>query len=137
MLKDLVGRFVREELLPLESAVLARDAENGKEQRTSDFGGARTAGPGVEGDGALEPRRSGRGRRDGAAACRAMVGVNEELGSSRRDLHLAAGFAEPAHAHGYRQRPHQRRRISIPTRAARRSRRSGISEPGAGGDRPE
>ena len=76
MLKDLVGRFVRDELMPLEAAVLAREAESGRwcccprsTRGWTALEGARPVGPGRPG-----------GRRRLRPAGVAMVGVNEELG---------------------------------------------------------
>ncbi|WER44669.1 acyl-CoA dehydrogenase family protein [Cupriavidus sp. WKF15] len=130
MLKDLVGRFVREQLIPLEPAVLAREAEGGQitltpqEQHRLD-GMSRELGLwGLD-----APAEMG-----GAdLPVVAMVGVNEELGKTiapydlppdSPNLRMLLKTADAA----------QRARYLEPYARGEAVSAIAISEPGAGGD---
>ena len=130
MLKDLVARFVREQLIPLEAAVLSREAEGGqlsllpREQEKLD-GLSRELGlwgldAPVEMGGADLP-------------VTAMVGVNEELGKTitpydlppdSPNLRMLLKTADAA----------QRARYLEPYARGETVSAIAISEPGAGGD---
>src|SRR6218665_1133592 len=88
MIQDLVARFVREQLMPLESSALAREASTGvlallPEEQERLHAPSRGLGPGGVG------RELGRGGLDAPAEMDghdlpvvAMVGVNEDLGKT-------------------------------------------------------
>ena len=127
MLKDLVARFVDDELMPLEAGVLAREAEGqglGIGPRPSTRGSTRS--PTSSASGAWTRRRTSAASDLPAVA---MVGVNEELGRTRHALHPAAGQPEPAHADGDGERAPARGLSGALRRAARRSRRSASPSP--------
>ena len=132
MLADLVGRFVDDELMPLEGQVMAAEAAGGALALPDDE--RRRIDDGLAGAGALGPGRAGGCRRRRPAAGR--VGGGERAPRPHRDaLHPAAGLAQPAHADGDRHAP-PARGLPRPLRArrdrlgdrhlrARRRRRSG------------
>lgn len=130
MLKDLVARFVRDELLPLEPAVLAREAEGGKmgllpeEQKKLD---ALSQEIGLWG---LDAPTEMNGFDLPVVA---MVGVNEELGKTITPYDLPPDspnlrmLLESANAQ-------QRERYLAPYARGETISAIAISEPGAGGD---
>lgn len=130
MLKDLVARFVREELIPLEPALLAREASTGDialssaerariDQRSRDLGLWGLDAPQEIGGSDLPVS--------------AMVGVNEELGHSIVHYYL------PPDTPNLRllmltATPYQKERYLEPYVRGEISSAIVISEPGAGGD---
>ncbi len=130
MLKDLVGRFVREQLIPLETGVLAREAEGGQltllppEQDKLDTLSRELGLWGLD-----APAEMG-----GAdLPVVAMVGVNEELGKTitpydlppdSPNLRMLLKTADAA----------QRARYLEPYARGETISAIAISEPGAGGD---
>ncbi len=130
MLKDLVGRFVREQLIPLEAGVLAREAEGGRltllppEQDKLDTLSRELGLWGLD-----APAEMG-----GAdLPVVAMVGVNEELGKTitpydlppdSPNLRMLLKTADAA----------QRARYLEPYARGETISAIAISEPGAGGD---
>ena len=130
MLKDLVGRFVRDDLLPLEATVLAREAESGRcvllpeeqerlDRRSKELGLWGLDAP-AELDGFDLPVST-------------MVGVNEELGRTitpydlppdSPNLRMLLAAASPA----------QRERYLGPYARGETVSAIAISEPGAGAD---
>ncbi len=130
MLKDLVARFVREDLIPLENAVMAREAAGGQlgltpdeEQRLD----AKARALGLWGlDAPVELGGSD-------LPVTAMVGVHEEMGRTitpyilapdSPNLRMLLLTATPA----------QRERYLAPYVRGETVSAIGISEPGAGGD---
>ena len=99
MLQELVAKFVDNELMPLEKAVLARETAGKpinltKEEETPLLDKCRELGLWAldvpEEVGRREPAGGGAGRRQRGA------------GLHLRALHLPAGLAQPAHAAGRR-----------------------------------
>jgi acyl-CoA dehydrogenase len=130
MLKDLAARFVREELVPLERAVLERDAQG-------------------QGSGLTESEREAVDKKSRALGLwgldapeefggadlpeQAMVGVNEELGKT------VTPYILPPDSPNLRMlmataNPEQRARYLDPYARGETTSAIGISEPGAGGD---
>ena len=101
MLKDLVARFVREELMPLEKAVLEREAAGQGLFLTA--ARARAARQTVSRTRPLGPGRSRGRRRLGSARGRAGR-RQRRAGQDGHALRAAAGLAESAHADGDRER---------------------------------
>ena len=97
MLKDLVARFVKDELMPLEQKVLARDAAGTGRLRPS---------PGKRWTSWTRGRRSWAcGGLDAPAEfggsdlpVTSMIGVNEELGRCALAIPVSARFAQSPHA---------------------------------------
>jgi acyl-CoA dehydrogenase len=130
MLKDLAARFVREELIPLERAVLERDAQG-------------------KGSGLTEGEREAVDKKSRALGLwgldapeefggadlpeQAMVGVNEELGKT------VTPYILPPDSPNLRMlmataNPEQRARYLDPYARGETTSAIGISEPGAGAD---
>jgi acyl-CoA dehydrogenase len=130
MLRDLVARFVNDELMPLEKGVLAREASGQGSALTAEESArldARSRELGLQGLDA--PEEFG----GSAMPVVAMVGVNEEMGKTCVDyrfppdspnlrmLNLAAN-------------PMQREKYLGPYARGEMTSAIGISEPGGGGD---
>ena len=131
MLRDLVKKFVRNELMPLEKNILDRFA-SGQPAALSDEENQKLFKQCKElGLWALDVPEEVGGANLPAVA---LVGVNEELGRTVRALHLPAGSPEPAHADGRRRIPSSARNTSSPTPRGETISAIAISEPGAGGD---
>ena len=100
MLRDLVKKFVRNELMPLEKNILERFA-SGQPAALSDEENMKLFKQCKElGLWALDVPEEAGGANLPAVA---LVGVNEELGYTCGALHLPAGLAQPAHDAGDRQ----------------------------------
>ena len=130
MLKDLVAKFVDQELIPLERAVLAREAAGGK-AGLSDGEEEKLLGRCKElGLWALDVPEEIGGANLPAVA---LMGMNEELGRScipfsfppdSPNLHMLLAVASPE----------QRKKYMEPYAAGTAKSAIAISEPGAGGD---
>ena len=101
MLRDLVAKFVDNELMPLEKAVMAREAAGGEIRLTDEeFSAAARQVPGAR---PLGARRAGGGRRHepaGRGAGRRQRGTR----AHDHPLRLPARLAQPPHAAGRRRR---------------------------------
>ena len=126
MLRDLVKKFVRNELMPLEKNILERFAagqpaalhRRGERQALQAVQGARPVGARrAGGGGRRQPAGRGAGRRQRGA------------GLHLRALHLPAGLAQPAHAAGRRPIPSSARNTSSPMPRARPARPSPSPSP--------
>ncbi|MCP5267154.1 MAG: acyl-CoA dehydrogenase family protein [Burkholderiaceae bacterium] len=130
MLKDLVARFVREDLQPLEPSVMAREAAGGRlsltdEERTRLDSKAKQLGLwGLDAPAEL-------GGADLPVS--AMVGVNEELGRTITPYRLAPDSPN-LRMLLLTATPAQRERYLAPYVRGETVSAIGISEPGAGGD---
>ena len=100
MLHELVARFVDRELMPLEKAVLAREAAGQKYGLTPEEEAPLLAKCRELGLWALDvPEEFGGANLPTVA----LMAINEELGRTVRALHLPARQPEPAHAAGRRE----------------------------------
>ncbi len=130
MLKDMVGKFVENELMPLETAVLARETKGGKTGLTDE-----EEAPLLEKCKALGlwgldvPEELGGANLPAVA----LMGVNEEIGRTcvpftfppdSPNLHMLLAVANPD----------QRKRYLDPYARGEMTSAIAISEPGAGGD---
>lgn len=130
MLKDLVARFVREKLVPLENAVMAREASGGHLGLTSDEEEALD----------LEARALGLWGLDAPTELggsdlpvTAMVGVHEEMGRTITPYILAPDSPN-LRMLLLTATPEQRERYLAPYVRGETVSAIGISEPGAGAD---
>ena len=130
MLKDLVAKFVDQELIPLERAVLAREAAGGKAGLSDGEEEKLLARCKELGLWALDVPEEIGGANLPAVA---LMGMNEELGRScipftfppdSPNLHMLLAVASPE----------QRRKYLEPYAAGTARSAIAISEPGAGGD---
>ena len=97
MLRELVKKFVRNELMPLEKNILDRFAAGQPAALTDEENQKLFKQCKELGLWALDVPEEAGGANLPAVA---LVGVNEELGYTGSALHLPAGFAQPAHAAG-------------------------------------
>jgi alkylation response protein AidB-like acyl-CoA dehydrogenase len=130
MLRDLVQRFVREELLPLESAVLARDADGKGAYLTSEERARLDRVSKEMGLWSLDAPEEAGGM---GLPHVALVAVNEALGSS------AATYTLPPDSPNLRMlmatvNPRQKEAYLDPYSRGETVSAIGISEPGAGAD---
>ena len=130
MLKDLVAKFVDQELMPLERAVLAREAAGGKAGLSDEEEDKLLARCRELGLWALDVPEEIGGANLPAVA---LMGMNEELGRSctpfsfppdSPNLHMLLAVASPE----------QRKKYLEPYAAGTARSAIAISEPGAGGD---
>lgn len=130
MLKDLVSKFVDQELIPLERAVLAREAAGGKAGLSDEEEDKLLARCRELGLWALDVPEEIGGANLPAVA---LMGMNEELGRScipfsfppdSPNLHMLLAVASPE----------QRKKYMEPYAAGTARSAIAISEPGAGGD---
>jgi acyl-CoA dehydrogenase len=130
MLKDMVGKFVENELMPLETAVLARETQGGKAGLTDEEEAPLLAKCKQLGLWGLDVPEELGGANLPAVA---LMGVNEEIGRTcvpftfppdSPNLHMLMAVASPD----------QRKRYLDPYARGEMTSAIGISEPGAGGD---
>lgn len=130
MLRDLVARFVKDELLPLEPAVLDREATTGRPYLTDEEEGRLRAQSREMGLWGLDAPEDVGGM---ALPHVAMVGVNEELGKSAIEFHLPPDSPN-LHMLMATVSDAQRQTYLAPYVNGETVSAIGISEPGAGSD---